>query len=70
MIALRSHQQPWRNDDVDRAIFGGKKKRGPVPPGFPVSLVGSTNFMRLFLMKAAHATMAGDAQTSTSVPGR
>jgi len=51
-------------------FFGGKKQRGAIPPGFPVSLVGSTNFMRLSLMKAAHAIMAGDAQTSTSVPGR
>jgi hypothetical protein len=61
MVALRSHQQLWRNGDVDRAIFGGKKQLGPIPPGFSVSLVGSTNFMRLSLLKAAHATMAGDA---------
>jgi hypothetical protein len=70
MVALRSHQQLWRNGDADWAFFGGKKQRGAIPPGFPVSLVGSTNFMRLSLMKAAHAIMAGDAQTSTSVPGR
>ena len=33
----------------------------PGAPGFPVRLVGVTDFMRLSLLKAAHATTAGAA---------
>jgi hypothetical protein len=40
---------------------GGVAKRGAPYPGFPVGFLGSTDFMRLSLLKAAHANMSGAA---------
>jgi hypothetical protein len=39
----------------------------PIPPDFLWGLVGSPNFMRLSLTKAAHATMGGAAYRNPGI---